>query len=297
MERNMDYLAEMKNLPKNHDFFIGYDSDGCVFDTMEIKQKECFCPNFIKHYGLKAASKYAREVWEFVNLYSKTRGCNRFLAVQRALELIRERKEFADRGVNIPDLPELDAWIEIESKLGEPALEVKVNSCPSEQLSRVLGWSKAVNADIADMVYGISPFPGVKDVLAKADSKADQIVVSQTPLEALVREWKENKIDNYLGMICGQEHGTKTEHLKYTTEGKYGQDKVLMIGDAPGDLKAAKANNALFFPIIPGREEESWAKLNDEGLDRFFAGTYAGAYQESLLDDFDKALPEEPHWK
>jgi hypothetical protein len=208
MERNMDYLAEMKNLPKNHDFFIGYDSDGCVFDTMEIKQKECFCPNFIKHYGLQAASKYAREVWEFVNLYSKTRGCNRFLAVQRALELIRERKEFADRGVNIPDLPELDAWIEIESKLGEPALEVKVNSCPSEQLSRVLGWSKAVNADIADMVYGISPFPGVKDVLAKADSKADQIVVSQTPLEALVREWKENKIDNYLGMICGQEHGT-----------------------------------------------------------------------------------------
>jgi hypothetical protein len=58
-------------------FFIGIDSDGCVFDTMEIKHKECFAPMFIKHFGLQAASKYAREVWEFVNLYSKSRGVSR----------------------------------------------------------------------------------------------------------------------------------------------------------------------------------------------------------------------------
>jgi phosphoglycolate phosphatase-like HAD superfamily hydrolase len=84
--------------------------------------------------------------------------------------------------------------------------------------------------------------------------------------------------------------------LKYTTAGKYDADKVLMIGDAPGDLKAARANNALFFPIVPGNEEESWARLNKEGLDRFFNGTYAGTYQESLLEEFDKALPENPVW-
>jgi hypothetical protein len=33
---------------------------------------------FIKHFHLQAESKYAREVWDFVNLYSKTRGANRF---------------------------------------------------------------------------------------------------------------------------------------------------------------------------------------------------------------------------
>jgi phosphoglycolate phosphatase-like HAD superfamily hydrolase len=97
-------------------------------------------------------------------------------------------------------------------------------------------------------------------------------------------------------MICGQEHGTKTEHLKYTTAGKYDPSKVLMIGDAPGDLKAARANNALFCPIVPGNEDASWARLNEEGLDRFFNGTYAGAYQDSLLEEFDKALPENPSW-
>ncbi|MFA6714972.1 MAG: HAD hydrolase-like protein [Victivallales bacterium] len=292
----MDYVAEMKNLPKNHDFFIGYDSDGCIFDTMEIKQKECFCPNFIKHFGLQAASKYAREVWIFVNLYSKTRGCNRFHAVLHALAFMRKHPEFAKRGIKIGDYNSLNAWVKEESKLGNPTLEAKVAATNDPELTAILKWSHAVNAAIADMVFGIPPFPGVKDILAKAHGKADQIVVSQTPLEALAREWKENKIDHYLGMICGQEHGTKTEHLKYTTAGKYDKDKVLMIGDAPGDLKAAKANDALFFPIIPGCEDESWAKLNEEGLDRFFSGAYAGAYQESLLDDFDKALPEQPSW-
>jgi len=52
-----------------HAFFVGIDSDGCVFDTMEIKHKECFTPNIIKHWGLQAVSKYAREAAEFVNLY------------------------------------------------------------------------------------------------------------------------------------------------------------------------------------------------------------------------------------
>ena len=87
-EDAMDYVAKLRALPKQHDFFIGIDSDGCVFDSMEIKHKECFCPAFIKHFGLQAASKYAREVWDFVNLYSRDRGCNRFLALKKALQLI-----------------------------------------------------------------------------------------------------------------------------------------------------------------------------------------------------------------
>ena len=120
----------------------------------------------------------------------------------------------------------------------------------------------------------------------------------QTPLDALKREWQENKIDHYLQMIAGQEHGTKTEHLKYTTEGKYNPDKVLMIGDAPGDLKAAKANKALFFPIIPGQEEKSWAELADKGLDKFFKRLFLRRLSGKFcLMEFDKALPEKPGWK
>ena len=40
-----------------HSFFVGIDSDGCAFDAMEIKHKECFIPNIIKSYNLAAISK------------------------------------------------------------------------------------------------------------------------------------------------------------------------------------------------------------------------------------------------
>ncbi|MDZ7264794.1 MAG: HAD family hydrolase, partial [candidate division KSB1 bacterium] len=44
-----------------HSFLVGIDSDGCVFDSMEPKHKECFCPVTIEKWELAAISKYARE--------------------------------------------------------------------------------------------------------------------------------------------------------------------------------------------------------------------------------------------
>jgi len=293
----MDYVSEMKDLKKKHDFFVGIDSDGCVFDTMEIKQKECFCPAFIKRFGLQPASRFAREVWEFVNLYSKSRGCNRFLAVQQSFKLMAERPIFAERGLNIVPQPALDAWLKEESKLGNPTLAAKVRATHDPFLTQLLAWSVEVNERIKDLVFGVPPFSKVRACLEKMNPRADIIVVSQTPLEALRREWEEHHMLGYLDYIAGQEAGTKSEHLEYASKGKYPADKILMIGDAPGDLKAAKANACLFFPVIPGDEERSWKRLHDEALDKFFAGTYAGAYQAALLKEFDAALPEKPHWK
>ena len=289
----MDYVAQLKQLPKKHDYFIGFDSDGCVFDTMEIKHKECFCPAYIKHLGLQPVSKAAREVWDFVNLYSKTRGCNRFFAIQHARDLLRARKDVQARGFKVPELKELDAWVKRETKLGNPALKLEVEKTGNQELKTMLAWSTEVNARVNDMVFGMPPFPFVIDVLEQGQKKADMIVVSQTPLEALVREWEEHQMDGYVGMIAGQEHGTKTEHIRFATAGKgYDAGKILMVGDAPGDYKAAEGNNALFFPIIPGKEEASWAQLAGEGLAKFFAGTFPGEYQKKLLAEFDAALPE-----
>jgi len=293
----MDYVSQLKNLPKENDYFIGFDSDGCVFDTMELKHKECFCPAVIKHMGCQPVSKAAREVWDFVNLYSKTRGCNRFLAIQYFRDLLREREDVKARGFQPPELKELDAWIERETKLGNPALKAEVEKTGNEELKRMLDWSMEVNARVADMVSGVAPFPCVMDVLKQGHEKADMIVVSQTPLEALEREWEENDMTQYVNLIAGQEHGTKSEHIHFATEGKgYDADKILKVGDAPGDYKAAMDNHAFFYPIVPGNEEASWMRLSEEGLDRFFDGTFAGEYQQTLIDEFDAALPENPHW-
>jgi phosphoglycolate phosphatase-like HAD superfamily hydrolase len=296
MSQSVNLQDELRNLKLKKEFFIGIDSDGCVFDTMEIKQKECFCPNFIKFYNLQRVSKYARETWEFVNLYSKTRGINRFKALLEAVELLKDRKEVKKRNASLPDLGPLREWVSKETKLGNPALEKYASQVNDPLIDLTLEWSKKVNRDIAEMVFGINPFPLVGESLEKLTAKADAIVVSQTPVEALKREWEENDIDKYVHIIAGQEYGTKTEHLALAAKGKFPDNRILMVGDAPGDYKAASANGVLFFPVNPGHEEESWDKFYNEALDRFFEGTYQGDYERKLIEEFNSYLPEKPGW-
>jgi phosphoglycolate phosphatase-like HAD superfamily hydrolase len=284
----------MIDFEPQHDFLVGIDSDGCAFDTMELKHKECFIPNIINYMELQGASKYAREAAEFVNLYSKSRGINRFPALVEALEWLQKRPEVKARGLKIEVPQALRDWIARETKLANPALEKAVEETGNADLRHVLDWSKAVNESIAGMVRGVPPFPYVRDCLEKLSDKADVMVVSATPQEALEREWAEHDLSRYVRMICGQEAGTKTEHLVMAR--KYAAGHTLMVGDAPGDHKAAVANDALFFPINPGDEEASWRRLHDEGIDRFLSGTFAGDYQKELLDEFDRYLPEKPPW-
>ncbi len=277
------------------EFFIGIDSDGCVFDSMEIKHKECFTPMFIKHFNLQAVSKYAREVWEFVNLYSKTRGANRFPALVRSLNLLRERPQVKARAVAVAGTETLEDWIARESKLGNATLAAEVKN-GNQKLAQIKQWSDAVNHAIEDIVKGVPPFPLFSGSLETMAARADTMVISQTPTDALEREWLEHGIRDGVRLIAGQELGTKTEHLKLAAGDKYALTKILMIGDAPGDYKAAKANRALFYPIIPGDEEASWKRFHDEALDRFFGGTFAGSYEGDLLKRFDASLPEAPPW-
>jgi phosphoglycolate phosphatase-like HAD superfamily hydrolase len=293
----MNPQEELLALKPEKEFFIGIDSDGCAFDTMEIKQKECFCPNFIKYFGMQPVSKYVRETWEFVNLYSINRGSNRFLAVNETLRLLAIRPEVKARNFTVPSPTALIEWTNKETKLGNPTLKKYAAEINDPFITKTLEWSLKVNEDIEKMVFGITPFPFVRECLEKIKSKADVMVVSQTPYDALKREWAENKIDHFPMMIAGQEHGTKAEHLKYAAKNKYPDEKILMIGDAIGDLKAAKSNGALFFPINPGKEEASWEKLYKEGLDRFFERTFKGAYEDELIAEFKTYLPEHPHWK
>ncbi len=285
----------MLDLQPKNDYLVGIDSDGCAFDTMELKHKECFIPNIINYMELQGVSKYAREAAEFVNLYSKSRGINRFPALVEVLEWLQKRPEVKARGVK-PVVPQsLRDWIKRETKLANPALEKEVERTGDPDLRRVLEWSKAVNKSIAGMVRGVPPFPFVRECIEKLDGRADILVVSATPQEALIREWEEHDLAPHVLAIWGQESGTKKEHLRMAA--KYPAGHTLMIGDAPGDHQAAVANHAMFFPINPGAEEASWRRCYEEGLDRFLAGTFAGTYQQELLAEFERYLPERPPWE
>jgi phosphoglycolate phosphatase-like HAD superfamily hydrolase len=292
-----DPVAALKNHQPSHEFLIAIDSDGCAFDTMEVKHKECFIPNIIRFWDLQPVSKYARAAAEFVNLYSKWRGINRFPALVMTFDLLSEWDKVKQRGWKAPEIPNLRRWIETETKLGNPALTAYCAKHEDPDMLRALAWSKAVNATVADIVKeGLPPFPFVRECLQQARPKADMLVCSQTPTEALQREWEEQGVARYVFAIAGQEMGTKTEHIRLAAEGRYEKTKMLMIGDALGDLKAARGNGALFYPINPGDEDASWRRLHEEALDRFFNGAYAGEYEEALIKEFDKYLPETPPW-
>jgi len=299
----LDPAKPLKQFKPKYKFFVGIDSDGCAFDTMGIKQRECFCPWMIAYFGLQPVALAARECKEFADLFSKTRGANRHKTTKRIIaELLPSHPMVKARNFEVPQFPHYFAWVDDpESLLSneglKQAIEKTTEPAAGKELHLALDWSERVNATIKDIVKGMPPFPHVRQSLEKISPFADVIVVSATPCEALVREWREHDIAAYVDVIAGQEMGTKTQHLSYAAKGKYDTNHVLMVGDAPGDMKAAKANDALFYPINPGTEIESWKRFHDEAFDKFINGNYAGSYEENLIARFEQCLPEKPPWE
>jgi phosphoglycolate phosphatase-like HAD superfamily hydrolase len=300
---NTDPAKPLKEFKPDKKFFVGIDSDGCAFDTMGIKQRECFCPWLIGYFGLQPVAQAARECKDFADLFSKTRGANRHKTVKRIIaELLPTHPMVKARNFQVPQFPHYFAWVDDPNSLLsdaglKKAISAATDSEAKAELENVLAWSERVNWSIKEIVKDMPPFPYVRESLEKTQPLADVIVVSATPGEALCREWEEHDIARYVQIIAGQEMGTKAKHLEYATKGKYEKDHVLMIGDAPGDMKAAKANNALFYPVNPGNEDKSWKRFHDEAFDRFIKGQYAGKYEEKLIAEFNACLPENPPWK
>ena len=299
---DIDPARPLKEFKPRHKFFVGIDSDGCAFDTMGIKHRECFCPWLIAYFGLQPVAQAARECKDFADLFSKTRGANRHKTARRIIaELLPDHPMTKARGFEVPQYPHYFAWVDDPKSLLsndglKQAIDQAADSEAKKELQLALAWSERVNWAIEEIVKGMPPFPHVRESLGKIRPLADVIVVSATPGEALIREWEEHDIAIYVEIIAGQEMGTKTQHLNYATKGKYGKNHVLMIGDAPGDMKAAEVNDALFYPINPGGEIESWKRFGDEAFDKFINGEYAGQYEQKLIAEFDSYLPELPPW-
>jgi hypothetical protein len=287
----------IKRIQSEQDYFVGIDSDGSVFDTMEIKHKECFCPNTIQYWNLQPVSRYARQAAEFVNLYSKWRGINRWPGLVKVLDLLREHPKVIERNIKISQANQIRAFIDSGLQLSDVGFKIFMDEYPHPELLRGWDWSHAVNQAIREMVHGIPPYTQALEGIKMMAGRADLMVVSGTPTDVILREWTEHSILEYIRAVGGQDVGTKAQQLKFATCGKYLPGHMLMIGDAPGDLYAAQTNDVLFYPIIPGSEEESWERFIEEAFDKFLRGEYTGAYEERLVDEFVKILPEIPPWK
>lgn len=267
------------------DFLICVDSDGCAMDTMNSKHVNYFGPILVDCYGLQEIRAEVLKRWNTINLYSMTRGINRFLALKLLLE------ELSAAGLYQEDISCFAAWAETAESLSNAAL---TNACEGADqdgsLRLALTWSEQVNRAIRDLGGGHQVFAGVAEALAGMAAAADIAVVSSANQEALEAEWADFAGQGHISRIMSQNDGSKADCIKILLAGGYRPDHVLMIGDAPGDHKAAAENGVHFYPILAGREEQSWAEFMTAAAVRFLAGEFTPAYQLELLDRFQQNL-------
>ena len=272
-------MSALDDFTRKQRFAVCVDSDGCAMDTMNIKHFRCFGPCMVEEWGLQRWEKPILDRWNVINLFSLTRGINRFKGLAMALGEINAQYTPVD------GIEALQAWADSAPELSNDAVEKEAFRHPIFQ--KALAWSRAVNRSIEALPpEEVKPFEGVKEALAAAHTQADVVVVSSANPEAVRKEWQRFGLLDHVDLICTQEMGSKAYCIRRLAEKGYAPEEILMCGDAPGDEAAAAENRVLYFPILVRHEEESWMQFVSEALPRFLGGAYAGEYQEEQLRRF-----------
>ena len=277
---------QLENFEKKREFLICVDSDGCAMDTMDIKHIRCFGPCMVKEWGLEAWQEAILARWNDINLYTMTRGINRFKGLSLALQ------EIDQQYTKIEDLNTLVHWVENSKELSNGALERAIAGNPaSVSLKKALAWSKAVNENINALPDELKlPFPLAKEGLAYAHARADVAIVSSANLDAVLEEWEKHGLLEHTDIVMAQNAGSKAHCIGELLKKGYQPDHVLMCGDAPGDMDAAQKNGVLYYPILVRSEKASWQEFMDTACEKLLDGTYAGAYQDEKINMFLKNL-------
>ena len=271
---------------KKKDYFVGIDSDGTVFDSMTIKHTFAFIPAAIEVFGLEACAEAFTEIAERINLYSLTRGINRFPGMLLTFEELR------DAGYHDVDavIEEMTKYIGSGNALSNAGLEAWLRENPSEAGDKILKWSKLGDQYFDKLTENIPPYDGVHAAVDHMRETADIMVVSAASAKGLLKDWTNAGLTEKVNFIAGQEFGKKADQLLYARSKGCDPHKMLMVGDAPGDYEAAKKAGARFYPIIPGKEPVCWAKLESIYFDMFVENKYDQAVEDALYEKFIRCL-------
>jgi phosphoglycolate phosphatase-like HAD superfamily hydrolase len=265
-------------------YFIGIDSDGTAFDSMTIKHRKAFIPEMIKVWHLEEYAEKVFEICEYINLYSPTRGIDRFSGLKVTFD------SFKAAGIPVPDYSGIDGFLQNAGKLSNATLTDYLQEHDDAFLRDVLVWSKNADEVFQREVETLMPFEMVKPCLEKAVALADIAVISSASMQSLESDWKKDGLLDCVSKVYGQEFGNKKAQLKAATDGKYENICKLMIGDAKGDLEAAVSAGAWFYPMIPGQENESWQLFYDKYLEIYLNGKFDNFVQNELLEKFNSAI-------
>ena len=260
---------------RKHDYLVCVDSDGCVMDTMNCKHFHCFGPCMVTEWELEAWKDEILDRWNVINLFSMTRGINRFKGLAMAL------KEIDSKYKKITGVDALVHWADTAPALSNDgaAKAAEAASDPDAKLvlQKALSWSKAVNAAIVQLPEELKiPYVGAKEGLAAAHIFADVAMVSSANRDAVEEEWGKFGLLEHTDIVLAQDVGSKAACINAMLKFGYDPNKVIMIGDAPGDSDAAERNKVHYYPILVNHEKESW----EEAVSVAFRKLQSGEYPE-----------------
>ena len=250
-------------------FIFCVDSDGCAFDNMRWKHEHAFLPAFVEVWRLGAWEPIVAEHWYRINLYSETRGINRFAAFADCLSALSSEKDEALK-LHLPQsVDELSGFLcREENRNVEAIRDYSRKANDPEAFQKALEWSGQVDRLVSELHPPLNVFPEAKNALNRMSEIGEIHVVSQAPNKTLSEEWGKAGIKDFTTRILGQEFGSKCEQIQTARNGR--DLPTIMIGDAPGDERSAKEANVRFFLIEPRKENVSWtrlAKLMEDSLE------------------------------
>lgn len=275
--------GHLKNFVKKFDWLICIDSDGTAIDSMTVKHLKSFGPNFVKVWNLEEHEKEVLSIWNDINLYSKTRGLNRFLGFLKLAEILNDKYLFVD-------LSAMRKWASSTKEFSVKSLKAEIANCDDDVLKKAVIWSDHVNADIDKLTYeDKKPFAHVLESLEKMSIVADIAVVSSAGRKAIDEEWEFFGLAEKVSALCSQEDGSKKHCISELLARGYDKNKVIMLGDALSDLQAAQDCGILFYPIIPASEDICWKEFHDTYFDALITGNY---HQELLIEKFQNSFKQ-----
>ena len=275
-------MSEFLNYNKKKEYLVCVDSDGCAIDSMDIKHFRSFGPCMVDEWNLDEWKDEILKRWNEINLYTITRGINRFKGLLMAL------KEINEKYTEIMDLESLEEWTKTTNELSNNSVIREIEKKPdSIILKKALSWSNKVNASIKALPEEeILPFEMVKEALEFAHVRADVAIVSSANLGAVLDEWTRHNLIAHTDIVLAQNAGTKAYCIQELLKKGYDPNNVLMCGDALGDLEAANKNNVHFYPILVRNEKQSWTEFITIGFEKLLSNEYSGEYQEKKIQEF-----------
>lgn len=271
-------------------YFVGIDSDGTVFDTMRAKHRKAFIPAALATWDLKQIESVFEAYEIFVNLESDARGINRFSGLYLLFQYLEEYVNKKHLSIELPAYRDLEEFLAAGIPLSNQSLSEFTKHHSSIFLNEVLVWSRLADDLFSRESENIAPFSNVKKILENISEVCDIVVVSSASQKGLEHDMTKYELTPFITKIMGQEYGSKKDQLAVCDLKQY--KNCIMIGDAPGDRKAAQANEISFYPIIEGKENESWEVFYNEVYPLFLSGSYHGECEDCFLDAFLSALPD-----